>query len=132
LQDLQAIENEIQYNLQKKNKTPSVSNAPAMKALEGPRLFAEQQQLRQENLEKLKLDLDRTMRQTFTPSSRPKNLWTCINQMQKKVSDIASQAGKEYFKKQVVDIGAAVRSHAAQAASGAKAAEMEQTMKEKV
>ena len=52
--------------------------------------------------------------------------------MQKKASDIASQAGKEYFKKQIVDIGAAVRTHAAQAASGAKAAEMEQTMKEKV
>lgn len=52
--------------------------------------------------------------------------------MQKKASDIASQAGKEYFKQQVVDIGASIRNTAAAAASGAKAAEMEQRMKEKV
>jgi len=50
-----------------------------MKALEKPRIFAEQQHLRKENLAQLKVDLDRTMRTTFTPDKRPKNLWSCIN-----------------------------------------------------
>lgn len=50
--DLAGIENEIQYNLQKGKSTGiAQNNTPALKALENPRLYQEQQVLRKENLD---------------------------------------------------------------------------------